>query len=233
MDSAFKIRIQIHSNCKSTRSVAARHTRNWAIVFSKALKKGNGLLLSVVPSCALKRLKWTAALSWAALHSLTTVVFVRASVYSLLTSVVNRNICVLCIGRIYTFFRKKWHPFLWWQKHSQLGDAIQGNSKWEMQYCGSNFFHTKVTVPQLWTQCINKIQRGLLIQMYRKHEVNFIGFKCCDWQTVLEEDHCKMCKLRYRSSPIRLFAEWCVFRVRNVITQLKITWNNWLKCYKW
>lgn len=157
MDSAFKIRIQIHLNCKLTPSVAARHTRDWPTVFSKALKKGNELLLSVVPRCALKSLKWTAALSWAALPSLTTVVFVRASVYSLLTLVVHTNICVLCIARIYTFFRKQQRPFLWWQKPSQLGDAIQGNSKWEMQCCGSNFSHTKVMVPQLWTQCINSV----------------------------------------------------------------------------
>lgn len=101
-----------------------------------------------------------------------------------------------------------------------------------MQCCGSNFFHTEVVVPQLWTQRIIKIQCGLLIQMYRKQELNFVGFKYCDWQTVLEEDNCKMCKLKYRSSPIGLFAEWWTFRVRNVINRLKITSNNWLKCYK-
>lgn len=103
MDSASKILVGILLELQATWSVAAKDTRNWTIVFSKALRKGSESLLSVVPGRVLKRLNLTAPLSWAILHSLAAVMLVSASVCSLLTSVVNTNLCVCILLEFHIF----------------------------------------------------------------------------------------------------------------------------------
>lgn len=111
MDSVFEICIQTHWNCKSIHFMAAKHTRNRAIVFFKSPEKR--ILITVV--CGTQCAEDAGINSFSVMSS---VAFpqncaARAALYNLLTSVLHTDICVLCTGRSYTcILEKKCCPFL-------------------------------------------------------------------------------------------------------------------------
>lgn len=127
MDSVFKIHInpldlQINAFCDCQAFQKLSH----CFFFQKAWKKkGNELLLFVVPRCALKRPN-KLPLSGTALHCLKAVSLVRASLYNLVTSLVDANICFVLVGFTHLFWKKN---SVHCCDDSQIGDAVRGNSK--------------------------------------------------------------------------------------------------------